>query len=145
VSHISSYATELRLNPVAGPREAETDQSRRLFRAALESVAEEYGGHVTNYIHDYFARRRQVDFALITPQFSAGVGVEVSHETGQVKFVYDDYGVAESLVTALKDRIIQTYTTMAVAHALESMNYQVECREETRQHGRRQVLVRGVL
>ncbi len=150
MSHISTYATEIQLNPVAGSSEAATDPSYILFREAMEVVAEEYGGRVENHITDYFGRQRHCTFGLITPQFEAGLGVDVDHATGEVSFVYDAYGVSEDLIDTLKSRILQSFTSMAVGRALMDMNYDVEYEEGSMDPNRpaypkRRVTVRGVL
>ncbi len=150
MSHISTFATELQLNPIASVSEKHTDSSYQLFREALEVVAEEYGGKVDHSITDYFGRQRRCTFALITPPFPAGIGVDVDPKTGRVSFVYDDYGVSEDLIENLKSRVVQTFTSMAVGRALMDMNYEVEYEEGSMDpnrpaYPRRKVTVRGVM
>ncbi len=148
MSHISTYATDLQLNPVKGQRAAETDRSWQLFREALAAVAEEHDGYVSDSITNYYGHQRKCTFSLIVPRFRYGLGVDVDEDTGKVSFVYDAYGVKEEIINNLKDRVMQTFTSLAVSKALQDMRYQVEFEEyadEEAASGRKQVMVRGVL
>ncbi len=150
MSHIATYATQLQLNPVSSRAEAKNDESYQLFLEALEVVAEEYGGRVEDHITDYFGRQRRCTFGLITPMFSAGLGVDVDPKTGRVSFVFDDYGVSQDLIQTLQSRVVQTFTSMAVGRALTDMNYDVEVEEGSLDpnrpaNPRRKVTVRGVM
>ncbi len=148
MSHISTYATDLQLNPVKGQRAAETDRSWQLFREALAAVAEEHDGYVSDSITNYYGHQRKCTFSLIVPRFRYGLGVDVDEDTGKVSFVYDAYGVKEEIINNLKDRVMQTFTSLAVSKTLQDMQYQVEFEEyadEEAPSGRKQVMVRGVL
>ncbi len=143
MSHISSYETEIRLSPESRV-DGKLHPSWKMMRRALEAVAEDKGGSVEDEIKDYFGRARKVDFALITPRFPAGIGVDVSG-SGEVRFLYDEYGVSKTLIEELRDEIIQSYTALAVTEALKSLNYDVELDEARSVAGRKQVTVRGIL
>ncbi|MFP4201126.1 MAG: hypothetical protein ACLFS8_06935 [Clostridia bacterium] len=150
MSHIATYSTELALNPVANRSEAESDHSYQLFEEALEVVAEEYNGRVDTSVADYFGRKRECAFSLITPPFPAGIGVDVEPETGRVSFVYDSYGVSEDVIDTLRNRIVQTFTSLAISRALSDMNYEVEYEEAAADPDRvgdprRRILIRGVM
>ncbi|MFO8059784.1 MAG: hypothetical protein R6U70_03915 [Bacillota bacterium] len=148
MSHISTYATDLQLNPVKGQRAADTDRSWQLFREALAAVAEENDGYVSDSITNYYGHQRKCTFSLIVPKFRYGLGVDVDEKTGKVSFVYDAYGVREEIINDLKDRVMQTFTALAVSRTLQDMQYQVELDErpeEQSSSGRRQVMVRGVM
>ena len=145
MSHITTYATDLQLNPVKGQRTAQNDRSWQLFREALEAVAEEYGGHVSDTITNYYGHQRKCTFSLIVPEFRYGLGVDVDNETGDVSFVYDSYGVRESVIEGLKNRVVQTFTTLAVSETLQDLNYDVEYEEHAAEEAKRQILVRGVM
>ncbi len=150
MSHISTYTTNLELNPIKGQRAAENERSWRLFREALSAVAEEHGGYVSDAITNYYGHQRKCTFSLIVPQFRYGLGVDVEKETGKVSFVYDSYGIKEEVIENLKERVVQTFTTLAVSEALQDLNYDVEYEEQmeeeaTARSGKRQVMVRGVM
>ena len=149
MSHISTYATDLQLNPVKGQRAAESDSSWQLFREALTTVAEEYKGYVSDSITNYYGHQRKCTFSLVVPKFRYGLGVDVDEETGKVSFVYDAYGVNEEVINNLKDRVMQTFTALAVSRTLQDMQYNVEFEEhldeENAAAGRKQVMVRGVM
>ncbi len=146
MSHITTYSTDLQLNPVKGERAAKNDKSWQLFQEALEIVAEEYGGYVSDRIANYYGQQRDCTFSLVVPQFRYGLGIDVDKNTGEVSFVYDSYGVREQVIEDLKDRIIQTFTTLAVSQTLRDLNYEVEYEENVKEEERkRQVTVRGVM
>lgn len=143
MSHISTYQTEIRLSPQSRVN-GKLHPSWELMRRALEAVAEEHGGSVEDEIKDYFGRTRKVDFALITPRFPVGIGISVSG-TGEVRFLYDEYGVSRKVIEDLRDEIVQSYTALAVTDALKSLNYEVEFEETRGVTGKRQVTVRGTM
>ncbi|GEM_PF-1939924 len=147
MSHITTYATDLQLNPVKGSDRSKSDRSWQLFEEALKTVAEECGGYVSNTITNYYGHQRKCTFSLIVPQFRYGLGVDVDEETGEVSFVYDSYGVREEVIEGLKDRVMQAFTALAVGETLQDLNYEVEFEEQVREEeeGQRQVMVRGVM
>ncbi len=146
MSHISTYSTDLQLNPVKGERAAKNDTSWQLFREALESVAEEHGGYVDEKISNYFGHERECTFALRVPQFQYGLGIDVDENTGRVSFLYDSYGVRDEIIETLKDDVKQTFTTLAVSQALNDLNYSVEFEEQVDDETeRKRILVRGVM
>ncbi len=143
MSHISTYETEIKLSPQARVN-GKLHPSWKLMRRALEAVAEERGGSVEDHIIDYYGRRRNVDFALRTPSFPAGIGISVAG-TGEVRFVYDEYGISKRVISDLRQEIVQSYTALAVTEALTSLNYDVEFDETRNRAGKRRVTVRGTM
>lgn len=148
MSVISSYRTKIRL---ASQRvvDGELDPTWRIMADALEAAAQEYGGRVTEHITDYYGRQTRCEFALVTPDFPRGVGVRVG-AGGEVTFIYDHYGGYQRVAAEITERITQSYTALAVARALEELNYSVEMdehREPAAAGGsrRRAVVVRGSL
>lgn len=123
----------------------ETDPTWELMREAIEVTAQEYGGTVADRITDAYGQTVRCDFALVTPDFPRGVGVRVG-PGGDVTFVYDHYGGYQRVASQLCERVVQNYSSLAVAKALKEMNYSVQV-EETREGraGPRAVVVRGVL
>ncbi|MEW6547726.1 MAG: hypothetical protein AB1446_12600 [Bacillota bacterium] len=146
MSQVATYSTEICLGQPEPGRSIEQLPGWEILRQAVETVAEEKGGRVTRRIADYFGRHYDVDFALITPEFPRGLGIKVSRATGEVRFMYDAYGGYEQVVRSLCEAIQQNYSALAVARALQEMNYQVELEEITDQGpDRKLVLVRGTL
>jgi len=142
LSHISTYRANIRVNPVRG---SQHDTTWQLLEEAIASVAEEHEGRIDEYVTDYFGRRTRVDFALITPTFRNGVGVNVDPKTGEVRFLYDDYGYQRGVIDSLCEELVQSYTALAVSRALDALNYSVEYEESKQSAGERRVVVRGVL
>lgn len=146
MSQVATYNTEICLGQPEPGQSIEQLPGWEILRQAVETVAEEKGGRVTSRISDYFGRTYDVDFGLVTPQFPRGLGIKVSRATGEVRFMYDAYGGYEPVVRALAESIQQNYSALAVARALQEMNYQVELEEVADQGPERKVvLVRGSL
>ncbi|MEX2356027.1 MAG: hypothetical protein WD535_03230 [Thermaerobacterales bacterium] len=145
MSHISSYQTEIRLEPAA-QGSSEAKESRQLLRDAVAAVAEERNGFVSEEISDYFGRKTRVDVALVTKVFPAGIGLRVHPETGEVEFLYDAYGGYKRVIDNLCEEIGQNYTALAVTRALQDLHYEVDYEETAAESSnRRRIVVRGVL
>jgi len=146
VSVVSSYRTRIKLAPPESSRTEEgLDPTWRIMAEAVETVAREYGGSAADAVTDYYGQRIHCDFAVITPDFPRGVGVRVE-PSGDVVFVYDHYGGYQKVAAEISERITQNYTALAVARALEEMNYSVEVDEHReRPAGAQAVVVRGSL
>lgn len=143
MSIISSYSTKIRVAPRAargiGSR---TDQTWQMLHEAVMSVAAQLGGEVRSEIGDYNGTTKAVDFAVVTPEFTRGVGITVS-PGGEVRFMFDAYGGYKKQAERICDLITQAYTTTAVTRALRSMAYEVDI-EEQGQGTDRRVLVKAV-
>ncbi|MEW6082743.1 MAG: hypothetical protein AB1576_13500 [Bacillota bacterium] len=143
MSVITSYTTRIRLKTGEGQDFRET-VGWSLLVDAVEATAESHGGRVVRSISDFFGRVRLCDLALVTPEMPRGVGVEVDEATGEVFFLYDDYGGLEEASRDLAEEISQNFAALAVTRAFESLNYEVEVEEVSSPEGR-EVLVRGGL
>ena len=148
MSVVSSYRTRIRLS-VSRTVGGELDPTWRLMQEAVEAVAEEYGGRVTDHVFDYFGNRTRCDFAVVTDAFPRGVGIRVDPR-GEVSFVYDNYDERgrgyRRAAAEIAERVVQSYTALAVAKALAEMNYAVSVEEGREEPGGiRAVVVRGEL
>lgn len=146
MSVIASYGADIRLPADAADPETLLEQTPAwlALRDAVEATAEEFGGRVDAEVIDYFGRVASCDFAVITPSFSRGVGVRVDRCTGEVFFLYDAYGGFEYEASRIAKRILQNFSAVAIARALESLHYEVEYEERRTENGK-EVLLRGVL
>ncbi|MEW6724436.1 MAG: hypothetical protein AB1331_05885 [Bacillota bacterium] len=144
MSHIASYKTKIRLNQLRRGASPEHDPTWRLLREAMEAAAEELGGSVVDVIYDYCGAPTDCDLGLVTDDFPRGIGVRVNPVTGEVAFIYDDYGGFKLKALRICEAIQQSYTTLALARALKELHYEVEM-EEIREGQERAVVVRGVL
>ncbi len=146
MSHISTYRTQILLdNALSAGATVESDPGYEILREAVEACASELGLEVGAFIRDYYNRAIRCDFAVWGPSVPRGVGVKVSRTTGAVEFVYDEYGGYDRIVKQICETIVQNYQSIAVARALESLNYTVEYREEPHPVEGRTVTVKGVL
>lgn len=144
MSHIAKYQTKIVLPWLASEALRERDPAWQTLRRAVELAAEELGGHVVPYIVDYYNTATDCDFGIVTPEFRRGVGVQVQPGTGEVRFLYDDYGGYKLQALKICERIQQNYAALAVARALRELNYEVEVSEERDEDGGRRVVLRGV-
>lgn len=102
-------------------------------------VVDECGGTLTNYVVDSMGRKTFCDFAIITSNFSRGVGIKIDRKTGEVKFLYDAYGGYSDVARKITDMITQNYTAIALIRTMKSLGYNVV--EETRRERETIVLV----
>ncbi len=144
MSIISSYSTKIKVAPrSARGSGTKTHPTWQLLHEAVMATAEELGGEVRSEVTDYNGSTRAADYAIVTPEFSRGVGITVS-PSGDVRFVYDSYGGYKRQAQRVCDLVTQHYTTLAVGRALRSLNYDVDV-EQQAQGTERRVMVRGVL
>lgn len=144
MSIISSYSTKIKVTPrsMRGAGKG-NDPTWQLLHEAVIAAAEELGGEVRSEITDYAGQVKAVDFAIVTPEFQRGVGVVVS-PSGEVRFMWDDYGGYKRQAQRTQDLVTQHYTTMAVAKALRTLHYEVDVQERG-QGAERRVMVQGVM
>ena len=144
MSIISSYSTKIKVAPRASRGAgAKTDPTWGLLHEAVMATAAELGGEVRSEITDYNGQPRPVDFAIVTPEFTRGVGIVVS-PGGDVRFLFDHYGGYKRQAQRVCDLVTEHYTTLAVSRALCALNYDVEVREQG-EGAERRVMVQGVL
>lgn len=146
MSHLSTFKTQICLDNALGTGQPlEADPGWEILKQAVEAAAAELGLEVRPYIRDYYDRLVRVDFGLSGPDMPRGVGVKVSRATGSVEFIYDAYGGYERAARRICDAIVQNFQAIAVARALESLNYTVEYKEEEHPVEGRKVTIKGVL
>jgi hypothetical protein len=144
MSIISSYSTRIKVAPRSSRGAGgKFDATWQLLHEAVIAAAEELGGEVRSEITDYAGQSRAVDFAIVTPEFGRGVGIVVS-PSGEVRFMWDDYGGFKRQAQRVQDLVTQRYTTLAVAKALRALNYDVDVQEHG-QGAERRVMVQGVM
>jgi len=115
-----------------------TTANEQLVKAAMEQLAKELGGIVTQYVKDFYGRRTNVVAGMYGDDIR-GFGVAI--ERGRLVAVGDDYGCRMTMGEFMK-KFTQTYQAVAVQAALAQMGYQTNTtRVET---GLRVIGVRGV-
>jgi hypothetical protein len=134
MSEIGWYISRIRLKRELASN-IEANPSFEILKKSLEMVVEKYGGRLTNSVTDALGRVTYCDFAISTPNFPRGVGIEINRETGEVAFLYDEYGDFREVARRLVDEITQNYVAIALIRAMRSLGYQVEEEEESEERG----------
>jgi len=124
LSEIGSYESRIRVQSYASNIEA--SPSFEILKKSLEIVAEEHRGRLTNYVMDSVGRKTYCDIAIVTPSFSRGVGIKIDRETGEVMFLYDEYGGFGSIARKITEEITQNYVAITLIRAMKSLGYHVE-------------------
>jgi len=104
----------------------EASPSFEILKKSLEIVAEKHRGRLTNYVMDSVGRKTYCDIAIVTPSFSRGVGIKIDRETGEVTFLYDEYGGFRSIARKITEEITQNYVAITLIRAMKSLGYHVE-------------------
>lgn len=146
MSHLSTFKTQICLDTaLENGQPLETDPGWEILKEAVDAAAAELGLEVRPFIRDYYDKLVKVDFGLSGVDMPRGVGVKVSRATGSVEFVYDAYGGYERKARQICDAVVQNFQAIAVARALESLNYAVDYTEEDHPVQGKRVTVKGVL
>jgi len=112
----------------------------QLLKRAVELIAKELGGQVTEEVRDYYGNAMNVVAGIVNNVFPRGVGVKVN-ERGEVEIVGDFWGVPKAEVQKFQQLLTQYYTAMAVQQALSALGYRVEVQEQKQ---RERIFIRGV-
>lgn len=127
MSEIGWYESMIRLAKIrAYSSNIEANPSFQLLKRSLETVAQEHGGALTNYVTDSLDRKTLCDLAIATADFSRGVGIKIDKNTGEVTFLYDQYGGYEQTARKITEEITQNYVAIALIRAMKSLGYKVE-------------------
>ncbi len=89
-------------------------------------ISQTHGGTLTKYVTDSYARKTTCDLAIKTPKFPRGVGIKINDNTGEVKFLHDQYGGYAQIARKITEEITQNYVTIALIRAMKSLGYKVE-------------------
>jgi hypothetical protein len=114
--------------------------SMRIMRQAMETIAREESGSVTEDYEDCSGKRTPCVIGLRTPRFPRGVGVDITPE-GKVVFGFDEEGGVAPLAKSLCDDVCRVYATIAVLHAQKKLGYRVSARDVSDSVGRKQVVI----
>lgn len=118
LAKVRTYASNIEANPCF-----------QILRRSLEIVARENGGTLTDCVTDFRGQTTACDLAVAIPAFPRGVGLRVDRNTGQVTFLYDQYGGYEQIARKITEEVTQNYVSIALISAMKSLGYKVE--EET--------------
>lgn len=126
LSEIGLYKSIIRLSLKAHASNIEASPSFEILKKSLEMVADDYGGMLRNYVVDSIGRKTPCDLAIVTPSFSRGVGIRIDKRTGEVTFLYDQYGGYGDVARKITEEITQNYVGIALIRAMKSLGYHVE-------------------
>ena len=127
MSEIGWYKSLIRLVKIrAYSSNIEANPSSQLLKRSLEIVAQERGGTLINHVADSLGRKTACDLAVTTADFSRGVGIKIDKNTGEVTFLYDQYGGYEQTARKITEEITQNYVAIALIRAMKSMGYTVK-------------------
>jgi len=127
MSEIGWYKSIIRLAKLrAYSSNVEANPSFQLLKRSLEILAQEHDGTLTNYVTDSLGRRTACDLAITTADFSRGVGIKIDKNTGEVTFLYDQYGGYGQAARKITEEITQNYVAIALIRAMKSLGYDVE-------------------
>ena len=98
---------------------------------AVQKIAQERGGRVTNGYQDCTGKKHRCLLGLSTPAAPNGVGVQVGRD-GKVSFVYDQQGANRAEMQAICNDLARAYATIAVLRIRSRHGYQVSVESETR-------------
>lgn len=130
MSEIGWYKSRIRLAKVrAYASNIEANPSFQILKRSLGIVAQEHDGTITDQVTDAAGRKTTCDLAIKTQRFPRGVGIEINDKTGEVTFLYDQYGGQEQLASEISEEITQNYVSIGLIRAMKSLGYTVE--EET--------------
>jgi hypothetical protein len=114
-----------------------------LLRRALEKVAREEGGYLSESYADAAGRSHPAVLAIRTPECPLGIGVDVEAD-GRVVFRFDERGPGAATARRLCAAVTQIYAVLAVVRAQAQHGFQVSV-EERQAGDSRHVVVRGVM
>lgn len=127
MSEIGWYKSRIRLAKVAAySSNIETDPSFQLLKRSLALFTQEHGGTLTNYVTDSLGRKTLCDLAIMTAEFSRGVGIKIDKNTGEVTFLYDQYSGYAQAAQRMAEEITQNYVAIALIRAMNSLGYDVK-------------------
>ena len=105
-----------------------------MLRQACEIVASEHeGGQVKDHITDFYGRPVpvQTQLAVYSSVLHRGIGILISPD-GNMRFTGDDWGVRQQY-QAIQSEIVQIYTALVVAKALQEMGYTTQVGQQDEQ------------
>lgn len=145
MSEVGWYRSQVRIPSVeAYASNLEQNPSFEILRRAMEIVAREHGGRVSDTVDDSYGRNTACDLAVSTPEFPRGVGVKVDRRTGQATFLYDLSGGQRQVAQGIADDITQNYVAICFIRAMKSLGYEVK--EEPAKGSRaKAVILTGVM
>src|ERR1035441_83166 len=142
MSLTAEYETEIRI-PQPQLQAAQGNirglPSMSIMRLAMEKIAKERGGHVSEDYQDCHGKRHTCLMALRSPGFPNGIGVDVGSD-GRVLFRFDQQGANLAEAKAICNDLARVYATIAVLQAQKKLGYQVQVREEPSAQGRSVVI-----
>ena len=132
MSLTASYRTEIVIpKPQVGQLQANVRGTpcMEIMRLALEKIAREREGTVTDGYQDCAGKHRRCIMGLRTRKLPRGLGVTVEGN-GQIRFEYDRQGADIAEVEGIGRDLDRAYNTIGWMRALKRQGYQVSIEQE---------------
>jgi hypothetical protein len=100
-----------------------------IMRLALEKIAKERQGTVTDGYQDCAGKDHRCILGLRTPRLSRGLGITVA-ANGRVRFEYDRQGANMAEAEAICRDIARAYAVIAIMRVQNQHGYQVSVEQE---------------
>jgi hypothetical protein len=114
-----------------------------IMRLAVEKIASEHQGTVTDGYRDCAGKDRRCIMGLRTPRLPRGLGVTVAAD-GRVRFEYDRQGADGAEADAICQDIARAYAVIAIMRVQKQHGYQVTVEQDTAVAGGRAVKIAAV-
>lgn len=101
-----------------------------ILKRSFEECINKHGGHLTDYVKNFYGEKTNCDLAAISPEFPYGIGVKIDPESGKVIFLYDEYAIGVDTGKKLSKEILQNCVAISLIKAMKSLGYYVEVEEE---------------
>lgn len=146
MSEISYYETSIQIPRAQVVSETgnliDGDIRLALLKRALQIVAEDHGGSITNDIRNADNGRISCLTGVTTNNFPRGIGVQID-EQGHVAFVYETRDDERQTGKMLAGEISANYNAIAIQQALQKMNVATQVHTGRTQAGVRQIRIVG--
>jgi len=127
MSEIGWYKSRIRLAKVSAyASNIEANPSYIIMKRSFEMASQDHGGVLTDFVVDSSGRKTNCDLALKAPNFPHGVGLRINSGSGEVEFLYEQYGEHTSEARNVTEEITQNYVSIALIRAMKALGYAVE-------------------
>jgi hypothetical protein len=118
--------------------------SMRVMRLALDQIAAERHGSVTEGYTDCAGKFHRTIFGLKTPSVPRGIGVDIEPGSGRVVFRYDGRGANVAETEAICRDLARAYAVVAVLQAQKKLGYNVKVETDTPAVGGHRVITSAI-
>lgn len=102
-----------------------------IMRLAMNKIAEEHGGRLTDHYLDCQNKRHGVDLAIHTPGLPRGIGMVIDRRSGQVSFHFESRDANQREAEAICRDVARAYSVIAILRATQRLGYSVDVTEDS--------------